>query len=75
VLTSPSRVNILNVSDLVISETETDEIVTFLELMIWNTEAVNDDDVDDELAVVNVTLLIVMDSMMTFSAAIICMKL
>ena len=74
-LTSPSRVNILNVSDLVISETETDEIVTFLELMIWNTEAVNDDDVDDELAVVNVTLLIVMDSMMTFSAAIICMKL
>jgi len=73
VLTSPSRVKILNVSDLVISVTETDEIVTFLELMIWNTEAVNDE--DDELVVMNVTLLILIDSMITFFAEIICMKL
>lgn len=72
-LTSPSRVKILNVSDLVISVTETDEIVTFLELMIWNTEAVNDE--DDELVVMNVTLLILIDSMITFFAEIICMKL
>jgi len=63
----------LNVSDLVISVTETDEIVTFLELMIWNTEAVNDE--DDELVVMNVTLLILIDSMITFFAEIICMKL
>lgn len=63
----------MNVSDLVISVTETDEIVTFLELMIWNTEAVNDE--DDELVVMNVTLLILIDSMITFFAEIICMKL